>query len=381
MLSSGSQVIVPGHIERITRGLCRPLKMKVFKVGNVDVLISLHTSTRFYIALDHSPLSFSAFERSNLRTTELKLGSSMSMHYLSGAIFGAGWMVGSLEFLGSPSGLARSVTTGLKDFVSMPVEGLFKGPWEFMLGVTTGSKSLVRNITAGTVNSVTKLATSVARNLDRLTLDAEHVQRTDSVRRYKPLGVAEGFSQGLTQFGITLLGAIGGISRHTMAAKTPGQVLSGVGKGLMGVILKPISGAAELVAYTGNGVLHSVGYNTLPSCRSLSVSQGVLSPSQCQLSWKLLQPILDTNQILFTQIVTLMRESALVPSFLGFSETVVVTLNLSTDEVAIYPMAVVHPQIDANDPTVVHLRIVSKIPPTEDNEQFVSGILLFGYCD
>lgn len=166
-----------------------------------------------------------------------------------------------------------------------------------------------------------------------------------------------------------------------MAARTPGQVLSGVGKGLMGVILKPISGAAELVAYTGNGVLHSVGYNTLPSCRSLSVSQGVLSPSQCQLSWKVLQPILDTNQILFTQIVTLMQENALVPSFLGFSETVVITLNLSTDEVAIYPMAVVHPQIDANDPTVVQLRIVPKIPPTEDNEQFVSGILLFGYCD
>lgn len=281
-------------------------------------------------------------------------------------------MVGSLEILGSPSGLARSVTTGLKDFVSMPVEGLFKGPWEFMLGVSSGSASLVRNITAGTVNSVTKLATSVARNLDRLTLDDEHVQRTDLVRRYKPLGVAEGFTQGLTEFGITLLGAVGGIARHTLAARTPGQVLSGVGKGLMGVILKPISGAAEFVAYTGNGVLHSVGYNTLPTCRSLTVAHGVLSPSQCQLSWKILQPILDTNQILFMNIVTLMKDSTLVPSLIGFSETVVISLDLLTDEVVIVPMSVVHPQIDANDSTVVHLRIVSKIPPTDDNEQFVS---------
>lgn len=251
VLSNGKEAMVPRHWEAMTKALASPLKMKVFKIGAVDVLISLHTSTRFYIALDHSPLSFSAFERVNLRTTELKLGSAMSMHYLSGAIFGAGWMVGSLEILGSPSGLARSVTTGLKDFVSKPVEGLFKGPWEFMTGVSSGSMSLVRNITAGTVNSVTKLATSVARNLDRLTLDDEHVQRTDLVRRYRPMGVAEGFAQGLTQFGITLLGAIGGISRHTMAARTPGQVLSGMGKGLMGVILKPISGAAEFVAYTG----------------------------------------------------------------------------------------------------------------------------------
>lgn len=251
VLSNARDVVIPMHLEALIKSLACPLRLKVFKLGSVDVLISLHTSNRFYIALDHSPLSFSAFERVNLRTTALKLGSSISLHYLSGAIFGAGWMVGSLEILGSPSGLARSVTTGLKDFVSKPVEGLFKGPWEFMAGVTLGSVSLVRNITAGTVNSVTKLATSVARNLDRLTLDAEHVQRTDLVRRYRPLGVAQGFTQGLTQFGITLLGAIGGLSRHTMAAKTPGQVLSGVGKGLMGVILKPISGAAELVAYTG----------------------------------------------------------------------------------------------------------------------------------
>lgn len=251
VLVTGDEVVVPKHLESVVRGLAQPVKMNAFKIGHVDVLISLHTSTRFYIALDHSPLSFSAFERVNLRTTEMKLGSSMSMHYLSGAIFGAGWMVGSLEILGSPSGLARSVTMGLRDFVSKPVEGLFKGPWEFMTGVTSGSLSLVRNITAGTVNSVTKLATSVARNLDRLTLDEDHVKRTDLVRRVRPHGVTEGFAQGLTQFGITLLGAVGGISRHTMAAKTPGQVLSGVGKGLMGVILKPISGAAELVAYTG----------------------------------------------------------------------------------------------------------------------------------
>lgn len=81
---------------------------------------------------------------------------------------------------------------------------------------------------------------------------------------------------------------------------------------------------------------------------------------------------MDTNQILFTHIVTLIKEQTLVPSFFGFSETVVISLNLNTDEVVIFPMSVVHPQVDANDPTIVHLRIVSRIPPTEDNDQFVS---------
>jgi vacuolar protein sorting-associated protein 13B len=96
------------------------------------------------------------------------------MQYLSRAIFGAGWVIGSLEILGSPSGLARSFSSGLRDFVSMPLQGLFRGPWGFLMGITQGSTSLVRHIAAGTVNSVTKLATSVARNLDRLSLDSEH---------------------------------------------------------------------------------------------------------------------------------------------------------------------------------------------------------------
>lgn len=53
-----------------------------------------------YIALDHSPLDFSQFEVRNVYTTTMKLGYNVGMHYVSGAIFGAGWVVGSLEILG-----------------------------------------------------------------------------------------------------------------------------------------------------------------------------------------------------------------------------------------------------------------------------------------
>lgn len=117
------------------------------------------------------------------------------MHYLSGAIFGAGWVVGSLELLGSPGGLARAMGSGLRDFVSLPYSGLIQGPWAFLRGVTHGSASLMKHVTAGTLQSVTKLASSVARNLDRLTLDQEHLDRTEEYRRQRPQGVAQGFLQ------------------------------------------------------------------------------------------------------------------------------------------------------------------------------------------
>lgn len=82
---------------------------------------------------------------------------------------------------------------------------------------------------------------------------------------------------------------------------------------------------------------------------------------------------MDTHQVLFTHIVTMIQDNKLVPSFFGFSDSVVICLNLETDEVMLCSMSVVHPQVDGNDPTIVHLRIVSKIPATEENEQYVSS--------
>uniref|UniRef100_A0A182LUK0 Uncharacterized protein n=1 Tax=Anopheles culicifacies TaxID=139723 RepID=A0A182LUK0_9DIPT len=259
------EVLVPRAVTQQSSYLAEPIKFRCVRIEPLAVLLSVHACMRLYIALDHSPLEFAAFERRSVRSLPIKFGNAVGMHYLSGAIFGGGWVIGSLEILGSPSGLARSVTSGLRDFVSLPVQGLFRGPWGFLVGVSQGSASLIRNITAGTVNSVTKLAQSVSRNLDRLTLDSEHVQRTDALRRRRPQGMTDGFTQGLTGLGISLLGAVGGLAHHPLQATNPIGVVTGMGKGIVGAFAKPISGAAELVALTGQGMLQSVGYNTLPT--------------------------------------------------------------------------------------------------------------------
>lgn len=289
---------------------------------------------RMYIALDHSPLDFSAYEKVNVNTLPMKLGNSMGLHYLSSAIFGAGWVVGSLEILGSPSGLARSLTSGVKDFVSMPVQGLFKGPWEFLLGLTHGSVSLVRNVTTGTVNSVTKLATSVARNLDRLTLDSDHIHlKTDASRRHRPHGLTEGFQQGLTGFGISILGAIGGLARHPLQAKSTVEVITGVGKGIVGVFAKPISGAAEFVALTGTGMLQSVGYNLLPSPISHSIENHLMQPSADKIISKQLPQYSTSNATLFTCRGTFSRKNDIKNSFVILMSHVLVIADLDRDMV------------------------------------------------
>ncbi|XP_069674298.1 intermembrane lipid transfer protein VPS13B isoform X2 [Periplaneta americana] len=276
-----------------SRQVAFPLRLRTLTVQPLSLLLSVHTSVKLYIALDHSPLQFSAFERRALITTPYRLGHTLTMHYLLGAIFGAGWMVGSLELLGSPGGFARTLGSGLRDFVSLPYRGIFEGPWGFLVGVTHGSASLMKHVTAGTLTSVTKLAESVARNLDRLTLDQEHLARTEELRRQRPQGVTQGLVQGLTGLGISLLGAVGGIAHHPLQSvmsegpSTRGLV-TGVGLGLVGAITKPLSGAAELVALTGQGLLHGAGWTTLPEVRQQPLIEHAFSGTNSRLkyNWK-----------------------------------------------------------------------------------------------
>ncbi|KAM7361700.1 vacuolar protein sorting 13B isoform 2-T2 [Cochliomyia hominivorax] len=354
-----NQIHIPRDVETQAIYAAEPLQLRSFSIEAMSVLLSVHTSVRLYIALDHSPLSFSSYERSHLLTIPLKFGQSLGMHYLSGAIFGAGWVVGSLEILGSPSGLARSVTTGLKDFVSLPVQGLFRGPWGFIVGVTQGSASLLRNVTAGTVNSVTKLAASVARNLDRLTLDEEHIERTEALRRSRPQGFTEGFSQGMTGLGISILGAVGGIAHHTLEARSPVEVFTGLSKGLVGAFTKPISGAAELLALAGQGMLQTVGFNAMPKQRCPSTCRNLaIEPSGYRI-WKLLPVELSSDQILFYHEITLSVEDHLKTGYVFLTSAVFAITEAEWDKLQFaLPVDKVEITADNQDKTLyyVHLK-------------------------
>lgn len=59
---------------------------------------------------------------------------------------------------------------------------------------------------SGTLTSVTKLAASWARTLDRLTLNQDDLRLTEEARRLRPQGLTQGLMHGLTEFGISLLG-------------------------------------------------------------------------------------------------------------------------------------------------------------------------------
>nr|XP_013797400.1 PREDICTED: vacuolar protein sorting-associated protein 13B isoform X8 [Apteryx mantelli mantelli] len=305
MNTADTTLILPEQVKEHARALVKPVKLRKLTIQPVNLLVSIHASLKLYIASDHTPLSFSVFERGPIFTTARQLIHALAMHYAAGALFRAGWVVGSLEILGSPASLVRSIGNGIADFFRLPYEGLTRGPGAFVSGVSRGTTSFVKHISKGTLTSITNLATSLARNMDRLSLDEEHYNRQEEWRRQLPENLGEGLRQGLSRLGISLLGAIAGIVDQPMqnfqkiseAQASAGHkakgVISGVGKGIMGVFTKPIGGAAELVSQTGYGILHGAGLSQLPKQRSHPNDQHVEQApnSHVKYVWKMLQSL------------------------------------------------------------------------------------------
>ncbi|XP_054840360.1 intermembrane lipid transfer protein VPS13B [Eublepharis macularius] len=303
--TSALNQILPERVRQHANALLCPVKLRRLAIQPVSLLVSIHASLKLYIASDHTPLSFSVFERGPIFTTARQLIHALAMHYAAGALFRAGWVVGSLEILGSPASLVRSIGNGIADFFRLPYEGLTRGPGAFVSGVSRGTTSFVKHISKGTLTSITNLATSLARNMDRLSLDEEHYNRQEEWRRQLPENLGEGLRQGLSRLGISLLGAIAGIVDQPMqnfqktseAQASAGHkakgVISGVGKGIMGVLVKPIGGAAELVSQTGYGILHGAGLSQHPKQRYPPSDQHAEQApnSHVKYIWKMLQSL------------------------------------------------------------------------------------------
>ncbi|XP_014673464.1 PREDICTED: vacuolar protein sorting-associated protein 13B-like [Priapulus caudatus] len=334
---------LPSVVWRESAGARRPVRLQGLTVGPLSLLVSAHASLKLFLASDSTPLSFGAFERRDLCTTPWCLANALLRHYAAGAALRAGWVVGSLDLLGSPTSMLREVTSGMADLFRMPYEGATHGPGSFIAGMSRGAASLLRHTSAGAITSVTNFALSVSRNMDKLSLDNDHAMRQEEIRRHKPDRLTTGLRQGLTGLGISLLGAVAGIIDQPIqvmtraipdsAAVTPSRaatgaaIVTGVGKGLVGVVTKPLGGAAELVSQAGLGLLHGAGWSRLPSLRYSSAIYPVSEFTNAHIKYQC--KVLQSSDLLIPlcrrDVICCVEASPILQSALSPSSFLVLT--------------------------------------------------------
>lgn len=159
-------------------------------LGKVDALVSLQTSLKIYMATYKMPVTFESFELTGLPWIVMsppQLVKLLTSHYLTSLLFRAGWLVGSLDLIGSPTAFVQQVSNGVYDFLQMPYHGLkYKGATGLFEGLSNGSISLIRNLSAGSITSLTSFSSFVSRNMDILSCDPHHLARQEQLRHQSP---------------------------------------------------------------------------------------------------------------------------------------------------------------------------------------------------
>ncbi len=263
-----SDVSIPASILQESVRDAFPLTISNLVIETIEVYVSANITLKVYLSCSDTPFRFSRYELSNIYSNWSEVSQVVAAKYISALYMHIGWVLGSLELIGSPVTFMQSVGRGLRDLVSLPYEGITRSPSLFISGIGQGTTSFLRQFSSGALTSVTNLASSIARNMERLSMDEDHMTYQDRQRRERPTThFTTGVVTGVSSFSLSLLSAVAGLVDQPMqsiqqmdeSGRTATTLLKGVGKGLLGVVTKPVGGAMDLVSKTGQGIMHSAG--------------------------------------------------------------------------------------------------------------------------
>lgn len=160
----------------------------------------------------------------------------------------------------------------LSDFVNEPVKGLKKSMQELdpsyvVGGVARGTKSLARHAVGGFAGSASLLTETFSKNMAVITLDRRYAQRRDrrNTLRSPDRDFAVTFFEGVESGAVKLVrgvwdGVTGVVRAPIRGAERHGMegFAKGVGKGLLGLLVKPVIGLSDAATDVMIGVQGSV---------------------------------------------------------------------------------------------------------------------------
>lgn len=137
----------------------------IFQGTNVDdntlgmkILAGLLHGVGSTMAVDNVPLTFRKIELDHLYGTAFSVGKAISNKYTVQAVVQGLLVMLSLEAIGNPVHLVKTIWEGVYDFVSYPLQGMIKSPVEFLNGLMKGSESLMFRLVSTAANTINRVA-------------------------------------------------------------------------------------------------------------------------------------------------------------------------------------------------------------------------------
>lgn len=197
------------------------------------------------IKFEDAVINFDKFnDRHHFETSEV-YWAAIKSHYKQELKWQAASILGSVDFLGNPLGFANDLTEGVSSLLK---EG--------------NVKSLVKNVTHGISNSTAKLTETLSDGLGRVVLDEQYTETRQKILEVSSSSAGNSTTgdhlvAGLKGFGYGLLGGVTSIVKQTYSGAQSDGIpgfLSGLGKGIVGTVTKPVIGVLDLASETANAV-------------------------------------------------------------------------------------------------------------------------------
>lgn len=251
------------HLHPVRIGLTFTQEWMEWNPGADSVM--LFQFIRGMASIANAPLVFTSFVVGHVFEAPQALIRVVSTHYssqLTKQIFG---ILGSLAILGAPADFISNVGTGVRDFFYEPIQGAVHGPRQFIEGLEAGTQSLARGVFVGVVRGAANVTEVVNANLAGLTADDEYIDERRAHQRMMTDAMSRGGSANRT-FGDSLYlagasvmrsvksGAFGIVEQPSIYASKHGPVgfVKGVGKALVGAVVKPVVGLGDAAVLVMN---------------------------------------------------------------------------------------------------------------------------------
>lgn len=214
--------------------------------------------------IDEVPIKFNALILQHPFMPASALLESIGQYYAKRSMQEMYKLIGSSDMIGNPIGLVNDFDTAMFDLFYEPIDAITRNPRDFAKGLARGSLSFLKHSIHGTFNTASKVTDTVGTGLRYLSLDNNYIHVRQHNRIYRrPRHAGEGMLYGLRALGEGVIEGASGIITKPIQGASSGGVLgffSGIGKGLVGAPIKPVSGVFEAVSQAAEGIRKTTKY-------------------------------------------------------------------------------------------------------------------------
>jgi len=234
------------------------LRKSLLNLGDFDILSWIGALTSSLVSVHDAHVILSGKLISHIRGVSCMIIKALLSRYQNELILQVLKVAGSLDLIGAPATFVTKIGTGLKEFVTEPLEGMRHG--DFAGGIARGVAAPVSHTTAAVAALLGNLSNNISKGAAAISTDRQYALEQQRINEAETT-MSEGTKSGLESLLHGVSSGVSGLVRDPARGFQEGGISGGIrgtAKGVIGLVAKPTAGLAGALGNTAIGLQHSM---------------------------------------------------------------------------------------------------------------------------